>query len=129
MQSLSIDAAEQVFQDWRTNRVKGKDVIPPSLWEMALSLYPDHKSSEICKRLHLSGGQFKAQLNRKKAVALKPGKDGFVMATTEVPSAGIHGSTPLEEATIKVEGVNRSLSLKLAIKDIPQMLPALAVLL
>ena len=129
MQSLSLDRVEQAFNDWRSKRINRKSAIPLRLWEMAVALYPGHKSSEICKRLNLSGGQFKAQLVRKQACSTNGGGSEFVVASSGAPPLEFNPPVVLKETTITVQGINRSLTLKLATEDIPEVLPELAMLL
>ena len=62
MESISIESVEASFDQWRAQRSSRSELIPKHLWSMALGLYPQYERSKICRRLRLSGGQFKQHL-------------------------------------------------------------------
>ena len=62
MEGITLESVEQAFCEWRARRISRTELIPKNLWHMALMLYPQHKRTIICRRLGLSGGQFKQHL-------------------------------------------------------------------
>jgi hypothetical protein len=70
-----------------------------------LGLYPKHKRSNICHRLHLSGGQFKRRIE---GGGLAHSDTGFVLASRDVVTKqGVSTS----EVQLIIQGRERSLRL------------------
>lgn len=119
MDTLSLDNVEQAFNQWRQNRRSARAHIPLKLWRMAAELYPRYKKSHICKRLHLSGSQFKQKLTA--GSHANNMATGFIVATPQVPI--LLEASEERQATLTVQGKNRALSLKLSVVDLPKVLP------
>ena len=80
MESISIESAEASFHQWRVQRSSRREFIPEHLWNMALGLYPQYMRSKICRRLGLSGGQFKQRLDGFRPALIDT---GFVLASND----------------------------------------------
>ena len=118
MQQLtSLDMVEEAFSHWRQTRRYRCEAIPLSLWEMVSKLCPEYKRSEICRRLRLSGQQFKQRVQHGTALAAHD----FVVAKAN------QMITPLDvsKITLTLQGQQRSLSLTLPTSNIAQVLPHL----
>jgi hypothetical protein len=93
---------------------------------MALSLYPQHKRSQICRQLRLSGGQFKRRLEDLNSEGVTTA--GFVLAsnstvkTTSNPVAGA-------QVQLSIQGKERLLTLCVAVDVFLQIFPHIGVLL
>ena len=88
---------------------------------MAVSLYPEHKSSHICRRLGLSGSQFKRHLKNRDCP-----DGGFVLATADIDEANLK---PTPEVILGIEGHQRTLTLKVTIDALSRILPHIEALL
>lgn len=123
MSSVTLESTEASFQQWREERRSRKELIPDHLWQMALSLYPDHNRAEICRRLGLSGGQFKQRID---CVGPKFADTGFVLASSE----GVKTSPkPRTEVQMAIQGRERSLALSVEVDVLLQLLPHIGALL
>ena len=123
MQALSLDQVEKAFQDWRQGRTHKRESIPQRLWDMVLQLTPHYQRSLICRRLKLSGYQFK-----RKGVCLDqqrlkiPG--GFVVAQAPTTAQFLPSSL-----TLTIQGKSRKLMINVPSAELSQVLPHLATLL
>ena len=79
MNGITLESAEEAFHLWRAQRSSRVESIPENLWAMALQLHPQHKRSEICKRLRLSGSQLKQRLEGNGSPFAE---HGFVLASS-----------------------------------------------
>jgi len=94
-----------------------------NLWAMALGLYPQYLRSTICKRLRLSGSQFKQRLEGDgPAFADK----GFVLASREAIKSN---QAPSFDIQLTIQGKERSLTLCVGMHALGQILPHISVLL
>lgn len=123
MVNITIEAVEESFNQWRAHRSSLAEPIPDSLWSMALSLYPEHKRSEICDALRLSGSQFKRRLEKS-----IPGlaQEGFVLAS---PVQAAIPSAPCQAIEISSAGKERTLRLSVDVHALHQLLPQMGALL
>ena len=123
MESISIETAEALFHQWRAQRSNRRELIPEHLWSIALRLYPQHMRSKICRRLGLSGGQFKQRLDGFRRVFADT---GFVLASDDEPKA-----TPKvhPEVQLLIQGKERSLTFSLGADALLQILPHIGALL
>lgn len=123
MSEVTLDSVDICFQQWRSQRGSRTEPIPERLWTMALSLYPQYKSSHICRRLSLSGSQFK---QRAKEATGSLSDNGFVLAA---PDVDIPSPKLSPEVVLGIEGQRRTLTLKMNIDSLSQVLPNIDVLL
>ena len=123
MESISIESAEASFYQWRVQRSSRAELIPDHLWNMALGLYPQYKRSKICRRLGLSGGQFKQRLD-----GFSPafGDTGFVLASNDEPKAEPKAHP---EVQLLIQGKERSLTFSVGADALLQILPHIGALL
>lgn len=56
---VTLESTKAAFSKWRATRSNSSSPIPEKLWDMIRQLLQTHKRSEICKILHISGGQIK----------------------------------------------------------------------
>lgn len=123
MDSISIESAEASFHQWRAQRISRRELIPEHLWNMALGLYPEYMRSKICRRLGLSGGQFKRRLD-----GFRPAfaDTGFVLASNDEPKAApkVH-----PEVQLLIQGKERSLTFSVGTDALLQILPHIGALL
>ena len=77
-QSRLEDVRNQ-FEDWRHRRAK-RAPIPKSLWQAAISLYPDHSVYEISKalRLNYTGLKHRVEAQRSVFQPASVGKPAFI---------------------------------------------------
>ena len=123
MSSVTLESTEASFQQWREQRSSRNESIPGYLWQMALSLYPHHNRAKICRRLALSGGQFKQRIA---SVSPKCADTGFVLASSEGVKTG---PQPKTEVQLAIQGKERSLTLSVGVDVLLQLLPHIATLL
>lgn len=122
MESISIESTEASFHQWRSQRSSRAELIPEHLWNMALGLYPQHKRSKICRRLGLSGGQFKQRLD---GFRLACADTGFVLASNDEPKAAqVH-----PEVQLVIQGKERALTFSVSTDALLQILPHIGALL
>lgn len=123
MESISIESAEASFNQWRAQRSSRRELIPDHLWNMALGLYPQYIRSKICRRLGLSGGQFKQRLD-----GFRPAltDTGFVLASNDEPKAApkVH-----PEVLLVIQGKERALTFSVGTDALLQILPHIGALL
>jgi hypothetical protein len=124
MNGLTLESAEEAFQQWRAKRSSRVDSIPEMLWSMALGLYPQYKRSKICRILRLSGGQFKERLDA--GAHLFPSR-GFVLASNkEMVKATL---IPSPEIQLTLQGQARSMTLCFDVHALGQVLAHVGALL
>jgi hypothetical protein len=123
MDSISIESAEASFHQWRVQRRSRAELIPDHLWSMALGLYPQYKRSKICRRLGLSGGQFKQRLDGFRPVFSDV---GFVLASNDKPKADLNVHP---EVQLLIQGKERSLTFSVGTDALLQILPHIGALL
>ena len=123
MESITIESAEASFHQWRVQRSSRAELIPDHLWSMALGLYPQYKRSKICRRLGLSGGQFKQRLDGFRSAF---SDTGFVLASNDKPKADpkVHS-----EVQLLIQGKERSLTFSVGTDALLQILPHIGALL
>ena len=103
MESITLESVEQAFCDWRAQRSNRAELIPKNLWRMALKLYPQHKRTIICRRLRLSGGQFKRHLEYVNHTGFH---DDFVLASRDFVKENSNSSSEIQ---LTVQGKERTL--------------------
>lgn len=118
MSEITLESVDYSFQQWRSQRSSRSEPIPEKLWAMAIDLYPCHKRSHICRRLGLSGSQFKQKLEEMGA--------GFVLASTDMDSPS---PKPVPEVILKLQGQRLALTLKVSMDSLSQVLPHFEALL
>lgn len=107
------------FESWRQKRVSKKEQIPVQLWAKAKALLPHHKRSHIQRALKISGQQFNEYISHKKgSEALQI--DGF--ASCLIDPAINHDDYKCE---LTLQGLRKSLQLKVSIKQLPEILSLL----
>lgn len=123
MSTITLESVEQSFQDWRLQRVNRTERIPKNLWVMAMGLYPQYKRAIICRRLKLSGGQFKQHLESDMNTPLDT---GFVLASKDWVELN---SAPNLDIQLTIQGKERVLKLCVGIDILGQVLPHFEALL
>jgi hypothetical protein len=93
---------------------------------MALSLYPQHKRSKICRQLRLSGGQFKRRLEGLNSEGITT--SGFVLASNRTVTTTSNPSARAQ-VQLSIQGKERLLTLCVAADVFLQMVPNIIVLL
>ena len=123
MESISIESVEASFDQWRAQRSSRSELIPKHLWSMALGLYPQYERSKICRRLRLSGGQFKQHLD-----GFRPAltDTGFVLASNDEPNAA---PKVRSEVQLVIQGKERALTFSVGMDALLQILPHIGALL
>ena len=74
---ISLEDVRNQFEHWRQSRAK-RAPIPPSLWQAAISLHPEHSVYEISKSLRLNYTDLKHRVEDKRPV--------FQSATVSAPA-------------------------------------------
>jgi hypothetical protein len=123
MGDITLESAEAAFCAWRAERISRAEPIPEHLWAMSLGLYPQHKRSTICDRLHLSGSQFKRRLEGGDAT---PADSGFVVATRDAVNDNRASNSEIQ---LTIQGKERALTLCVSVQALPQILAHVGVLL
>jgi hypothetical protein len=123
MLAITLESVEEAFCLWRTQRSSLAELIPKNLWSMALELYPGYKRSIICKRLRLSGSQFKQRLEES---CNQFSNKGFVLAARDESKAN---SLANPEVKLTIQGKERALSICIGAAELSQILPQLGMLL
>lgn len=115
----NLEEVVNEFESWRQKRVSRKEQIPVQLWAMAKALLPHYKRSHIQRALRISGQQFNECLSHKKGNEATQ-IDGFV-------SCFIESATDQEDykCELTLQGLRKSLLLKVSIKQLPEILPLL----
>lgn len=123
MESISIESAEASFHQWRVQRSSRAELIPEHLWSVALRLYPQYNRAKICRRLGLSGGQFKQRLDSFRPDLIDT---GFVLASNDEPKAEpkVHSKVQLV-----IQGKERALTFSVGADALLQILPHIGALL
>jgi hypothetical protein len=123
MEGISIESAEASFHQWRAQRSSRRELIPEHLWNIALGLYPQYMRSKICRRLGLSGGQFKQRLDCFRPTLIDT---GFVLASNDEPK-----TTPKvhPEVQLVIQGKERTLTFSVGTDALLQILPHIGALL
>jgi hypothetical protein len=57
---LTLEEVQALFERWRKEK-KGRDPIPPSLWEAAVSLTDEHTMNRVARFLHLNHTELKSR--------------------------------------------------------------------
>ena len=66
---LTIERVKEAFTQWRSNRSKKVEPIPPHLWQAAADLCKTHRISHVCRHLRLSPANLKKHLPAKPPLA------------------------------------------------------------
>jgi hypothetical protein len=85
----SLEDVRNQFEHWRHRRAK-RAPIPTSLWQAAISLYPDHSVYEISKALRLNYTDLKHRLEAQRSFfqPASVGKPAFIeLADLSAPKA------------------------------------------
>ncbi len=123
MESISMKSVEASFHQWRAQRSSRAELIPEHLWNMALGLYPQYMRSKICRRLGLSGGQFKQRLD---GYSPAFGDKGFVLASNDEPVAD---SKVHPDVQLVIQGKERALTFSVSPDVLLHILPHIGALL
>jgi hypothetical protein len=121
MSKPTLESVALAFEEWRNQRKNQIEHIPERLWAMAIRLYPQHKRTHICRRLGLCGGDFKQRID-----GIGGSKGGFVLATTTVEASH---AKPNAEVVLGIQGQQRTLTLKVTVDALSQVLPHIEALL
>ena len=82
---LSLKEVQIHFETWRRNKDRQGYKIPKSLWDEVYLLSKHHSPSDISRFLHLSGGQVKELLAKRKDIKKSSvAKKEETIASTEV---------------------------------------------
>lgn len=123
MSSITLESTEASFRAWRAERNSRAELIPDNLWNMALGLYPHYKRSKICRRLGLSGGQFKRRLEGNRPAC---SNTGFILASRDEVNVNAKSSQNVE---LRVQGKERVLTLCFDLDVLPQIVTHIGALL
>ena len=127
MADITLESVRRSFEQWRSQRNHRAEPIPKRLWAMALSLYPKHKRSHICRCLGLSGRQFKQHLEKTNSAFLS---GGFVLASTEMDDPKPNANSKFtSNVVLNLQGPERTLSLTVNLEKLSQVLPHFEALL
>lgn len=112
--SLTLEAVESAFIDWRASRKSRSESIPQELKDMVRQLIPHYKKSHICKALGLSGGQLK-QVASSALLKSNPvsESDQFIQAALPMTSY----------CEFSITGDSKTLTCKLPVQDLQKVLP------
>lgn len=114
-QLLTLDTIEQDFSQWRQRRKSRTEPIPQALWDKITSIKDYYKHSEICKRLNLSGSQFKDRTQPNTTKVLD-----FVTVMQEPQD---------QTATLSLKSQTRTLEIAIPIAHLGDVLPKIGQLL
>ena len=123
MSSITLESTEASFLAWRAERNSRAELIPDNLWNMALGLYPHYKRSKICRRLGLSGGQFKRRLEGNRPAF---SGTGFVLASNDEVNVKAKSSYNVE---LNIQGKERVLTFCFDVDVLPQIFTHIGALL
>jgi hypothetical protein len=123
MEGITLESVEEAFCEWRTQRSSRTDLIPKNLWSMALGLYPQNKRSIICRRLRLSGSQFKQRLESSRDTFVD---NGFVYASRDVVKENPASNHDIH---LTIQGQARSLTFCVDVRALGEILPHVGALL
>ena len=123
MNGLTLESVEKAFCEWRAQRSSRAELIPKNLWCMALKLYPQHTQTIICRRLGLSGGQFKQHLEGGDHTF---SSNGFVVASKD---SVVENLIPSSEVQLTIQGKERTLIFSLDVHALGEILPHIGMLL
>ena len=116
MSDLTLEVVEEAFQQWREQRNSRSELIPHKLWDMVLKLYPKYKKTVICRRLGLSGSQFKQHVANSSSSG-----GGFVLASID--------SHLIPNIQLTIQGKERALILSVDVHALDKILPSISRLL
>lgn len=138
-----LEKVVKAFDEWRRNRVSKNQPTPDRLWAMVKELTPHYKKVVIQRALRVSGSQFNERVmggTSKRNVLLTKERSGFDEYCLNHPKDNkapqIDGfvSGFIERATNKdahdtceltLQGLRKSLQLKVSIKQLPEILSLL----
>ena len=123
MAHVTLDSVLLSFEEWRLQKSNQREAIPEPLWAQAESLYPQHKISEICRRLGLSCSQLKKRLDK---TSREQKDSGFVLATAQIERSHPSQSS---EVLLRIEGKRRDLTITVGLNTLSHILPHLEDLL
>jgi len=67
----TIEAVQEQFSAWRSNRVNKREPIPHYLWKAAAELCQTHPISHVCRELHLSFSDLKKHTRKEQTPAIQ----------------------------------------------------------
>jgi hypothetical protein len=123
MNGLTLEVVENAFRQWREQRNSRADKIPKNLWRMASSLYPQYNRATICRRLGLSGGQFKQHINDRTHTS---SDSGFVLAFQSLVQEPSISNFDIQ---LTIQGKERTLICSLNVHALGTLLPHIERLL
>jgi hypothetical protein len=74
----TLKEVQRLFEEWRRNK-KGRERIPPALWEAAASQSGQYSVNEISKRLHLNHTAVRNRIEAyRQGEGIKPKEPAFI---------------------------------------------------
>lgn len=67
----TLEAVQEQFGNWRSNRVNKREPIPRHLWQAAAGLCQEHSISHVCRQLRLSFTDLKKHIHRRQQPAIQ----------------------------------------------------------
>ena len=116
----TLEEVANEFELWRQSRGNKKEPIPSHLWRKAKSLLPHYKNTPIRQALKISGKKFNEQFLNDKKGHEAPQGEGFASGFIDIAANQDHGKCELT-----LQGLRKSLQLKVNIKQLPEILPLL----
>lgn len=121
----TLESTKQAFDKWRAAKINVNTPAPVELWDMVKELLLNHKKSEICRMLRISGHQIQSHCTTAsptQSQALQPPRvvNNFVEATPSL-------TVGMAELTLK--GDSKTLHLCLPTSALRDILPILGALL
>jgi len=115
---LTLEAVAEAFKQWRKERLRINEPVPARLWEMVQSLSSDYKIRKIQKALSLTTPQVNKYLKpRVKHTNIELTQNNFAVGTLN-SKPDIND----EHCELTLQGVNKSLQIKINIKNIAPVL-------
>lgn len=124
MQLLSLEQVEEAFHAWRQGRTHIREAMPQRLWDMVVQLIPHYPRSLICRRLKLSGRQYKRTLICSDQHSPKIPEFVLAQASATTPTQPFSFSL-----TLTIQGEHRKLIMNIPSVELSQVLPHLGTLL
>jgi len=67
----TIEAVQEQFRTWRSNRVNKREPIPHHLWQAAAELCQKHCITHVCRQLRLSFSDLKKHVRKEQTPAIQ----------------------------------------------------------
>lgn len=114
----SLEEVVIAFESWRANRLSRNEVIPERLWVMVRKLVPHYKKSHIQRALRISGKHFKIHGVCQNSAENPSTAEGFASAFI-APTSNDYND---DDCELILKGEHRSLHIKVATRQLPQIL-------